>query len=399
MPPVSRMMATLGFLVLTACGAGSSNSGEPPPPETLPPPPPDPPPAGVIGDGEIQTIVSEVHAASTTPALGVVVVYLGTVAETAVAGLRSAEAEDEVTPGDSWHIGSLTKAMTGTLTAVLVEQGLIGWDTRPADVLTGIAADIHPDYANVTVTDLLTHRAGLTVDVLGVTDFDNIADSAPGTIIDKRRTWARDLLAQPAETPVGTFNYTNGGYIVVGSMLEAVTGDSWESLMTTLVFDGLAMTDAGFGSPGTEGVTDQPWGHANVNNNAIPVSPGPGSDNVKALGPAGTINTTVADYANFMLAHINGANAIGGLVPASTFGFLQSSPAGNYAIGWFAGAEPGVGRVLTHDGSNTRWYARVRLLPDIDGGYLIVTNSAVPTALNAVDTMDRLLQERLLASQ
>lgn len=395
-------MAFIVVLFLAACAGDDTPPVERPAPITLPPPPADPPPAGVIGDGRLQLLVDEVHAESTTPALGAVVVYLGTVAESAATGLRSAGFEDEVTPGDSWHIGSLTKAMTGTLTAVLVEQGVISWDSRPVDVLTDIAADIHPDYAEVTVADLLSHRAGITADVVGATDFDDIADSAPSTVIEKRRTWSRDLLSLPAATPVGTYTYTNGGYIIVGSMLEAATGDTWESLITSLLFDALSMPGTAFGSPGTPGLADQPWGHANVNNNPIPVSPGPGSDNVKALGPAGTVNTTFADYARFMLAHIDGANGVDGLVPADAFAFLQT-PTGadaDYGIGWFVIEQPGgVGLTLTHDGSNTRWLARVRLLPDLNGGYLIVTNSVIPSAINAVNALDTRLQERLLASQ
>ncbi len=399
---VPRAAAILGMLFLAACGGGDNSPPiERTPPISLPPPPPGPPAAGIVGDGRLQSIVDELLAASRTPALGVVVVNFGTVAESAAAGLRSADADTEVTAGDSWHIGSLTKAMTGTLTAVLVEQGAISWDTRPGDVLTDIAGDILPEYANITVADLLSHRAGVTSDVIGVTDFNDIADSAPGTVIEKRRIWSRDLLATPAETPAGVFNYTNGGYIIVASMLESVTGDPWESLVTSLVFDALAMPDTAFGSPGTPGETDQPWGHANVNNNPIPVSPGPGSDNVIALGPAGNVNTTFDDYARFMIAHINGANGVGSVVPADAFTFLQTPPpGGDYAVGWYAAELPGgIGRSLTHDGSNTRWLARVRLLPDIDAGYLIVTNSVIPFAIDTVNTVDTLLEERLLASQ
>ena len=139
--------------------------------------------------------------------------------------------------------------MTGTLTAVLVEQAVISWDTKPADVLTGIANNIHPDYATVTVADLLSHRAGITVDVLGVTNWSEINDNAPGTVVDKRLIWAEDMLSIPASSPVGTYNYSNGGYIIVGAMLEALTGDTWENLITTHVFNPLGMNDTEFGAP------------------------------------------------------------------------------------------------------------------------------------------------------
>ncbi len=53
----------------------------------------------------------------------------------AAAGVRIRGGDAPVTPDDLWHMGSNTKAMTATLAARLVEQGVIGWDSTIGTVL------------------------------------------------------------------------------------------------------------------------------------------------------------------------------------------------------------------------------------------------------------------------
>ena len=55
--------------------------------------------------------------------------------------------------------------------------------------------------------------------------------------------------------------YSNQGYAIVGAMLEKITGQDYETLMTEKLFKPLHMDTAGFGPPGTTDKVDQPWGH------------------------------------------------------------------------------------------------------------------------------------------
>jgi D-alanyl-D-alanine carboxypeptidase len=130
------------------------------------------------------------------------------------------------------------------------------------------------------------------------------------------------------------------------------------------------------------------------------VEPGPGSDNVVALGPAGTVHTTMADYAKFMNLHIDGARGIDGLVTAQSFEFLHGPPVGSaYAIGWiFWNAPNDGGRVLAHTGSNRLWIAQVRLLPDIETGIFLVVNAWTADAQRAMNRLERQIVERVLAT-
>ncbi len=391
------------LIFVAACGGGGSGGASNPPPITggpgIPPSPMDP---GVLGDGTMTALVENVRDRHGLPALTAIIVAQGQIADQAASGVRSINNSALVTTADRWHLGSITKAMTATLAAILVEQSVISWDTTPLDIWPELAASMHPQYQSVTVVDLLSHQAGLRLAIDRIPSIQQIADSAPGSIIDKRRIWAKELLELTPANATGIFRYTNAGYIIVGSMLETVTGSEWETLMTDQLFGPLGMTQTGFGAPGTAGQFDQPYGHREENGVLITVPPGPGADNPRALGPAGTVHTTLSDYAQYMFAHIEGERGIPGLVTAETFQFLHT-PVRNssYALGWeiddsLPWAE---GPVISHSGSNLRWWANAGLVPGLNVGVLMVTNAANDAAQDGSDELGQLLVQRILNSQ
>ena len=397
----TRILPVLILLFLSACG-GSGGSPSSPPNGGPPSPPPSPIDPGVLGDSRIGELVAKIRDRHELPALGAIIVASGVIVEQAVDGRRSINSSVTVATTDKWHLGSVSKAMTATLAAILVEQSMLSWDTTPLDVWPEDAATMHAAYQNVTVVDLLSHQAGLQPDQGMIPSIALTADAAPGTVIEKRRLWAKELLELNPANAVGEFNYANGGYIVVGAMLETLTGQPWETLMMSNVFQPLGMLDTGFGAPGTSGQFDQPWGHWVQGGQLTSLSPGPGADSQQAIGPAGTIHTTMSDYALFMFAHLEGELGIPGLVSADTFQFLHQPVGGHdYALGWrvddtHAWAQ---GPLLFHLGTNLRWVANAGLVPGLNTGVLIVSNSGNQAALDASDEMASLLLERVLQSQ
>src|SRR5262249_34449614 len=76
------------------------------------------------------------------------------------AGVRKFGGEATITIDDQFHIGSDTKAMTATLLAMLVEEGKLVWGSTLAQIYPDLAENMHPDWKDVTLEQLLTHRAG-----------------------------------------------------------------------------------------------------------------------------------------------------------------------------------------------------------------------------------------------
>ena len=379
-------------VLLTACGGGGGSDTITPAPDPNPPPP-----VGTLGDGRLGELVEWTRATYGLPAMATVVVHNGHVVEVAAEGVRSAAATERVTTSDRWHLGSLTKSLTSSLAGVLVEMSVVTWDTRPLDIWPELSATIHPQLQNITLRHLLSHTSGLRR-VNSVPS--QYGDLAPGSVSEKRRAFAAELLAEMPPGPVGRSSYSNGGYIVAAAMMETLMSASWESLLQDYVFAPLSITDAGFGAPGTSGLLDQPLGHWERGANYEPVSPGPDADNPQTLGPAGSVHMTLHDYAQFMLAHIAGARGIDGFLTANTFDELHRPINGGSALGWGVSdseLQPGAIQ-LTHAGSNLRWYAIVRLIPELDAGALFVVNAGGDLSDAAIDELEGLVGQRFLDS-
>ena len=381
--------------VLAACGGGS---GTEVPISDLVPEPTPPPPVGVLGDGRLGELVEWARSTHGLPAMAVVIVHDGRIVEMAAEGRRSAAAAVSVTTSDRWHLGSLTKGLTSSLAAALVEMSVLNWDTRPLDVWPELDMTIDSQLRDITLRQLLSHTAGLRR-VNSVPS--RFGDLAPGTVVEKRREFAAELLAEsPAET-IGQFSYSNGGYIVAGAMMETLMSASWEMLLQDYVFSPLSIVDAGFGAPGNAGALDQPLGHWDRGTSYEPVSPGLDADNPQVFGPSATVNMTMHDYAQFMLAHIAGARGVDGFLTASSFDTLHTPVTNGPALGWGVGQselEPGAIE-LVHDGSNLRWYAIVRLVPALNAGALFVVNAGGDLANAAIDALDDLVAQRFEDSQ
>jgi CubicO group peptidase (beta-lactamase class C family) len=384
------IVTALVALGCTACGGGGSAGPKPLPVSAAPS-------VGTIGDGRLAEITEWARDSQDLPAMAVLLVRNGEVIERAAVGRRSASSDVLVTTEDRWHLGSMTKAMSATLAAVLVEDGLITWDSTPAEVWPEMADEIHSGFRNATLRQFLSHTSGMKRD----DDYGPAGDRAPGPLIDKRRAWAERLLQQAPEFAAGEVNYSNVGYLVAGAMLEARGGASWETLLTTRVFAPLGMVQSGFGAPGTPGMLDEPLGHWSQRAGFAPIDPGSSDANIPAaMGPAGNAHSTLDDYARFMNAHLAGARGATGLVSAESFTTLHTAVASNYALGWGVATSMQTLNVsgLSHSGSTGRWYSVVWLVPSLDMGVVLVANGGGDRALAAIEALDERIRQRVMAT-
>jgi D-alanyl-D-alanine carboxypeptidase len=308
-------------------------------------------------------------------------------------GVRRAGHHEPVTAGDRWHLGSDTKAMTATLAALLVDEGKLRWSSTLGEVLSDWK--VHPALAKVTLDMLLAHRGGLPANAGWWSRFKMMYERDAAA---SRRRAVRAAL-RDAPKDVGAFRYSNLGYMVAGVMLERVTGMSWEALITQRLFAPLGMTSCGFGPPGTPGQVDQPWPHraGATGQDPQPVPPeGRGSDNPRAIGPAGSVHCSLRDWSRFVALHLGQPPDGRTLVSPASLAHLQEPwPGGNYARGWLVGRPPWAqGSTLAHSGSNTLNFARVAAAPSRQLAFLLVTNVAGARAEEAIETALRMLIER-----
>lgn len=375
---------------LVACGGGGDGKGP------APLPTPQAPAAGTLGDGRLDQILEWARNSQNLPAVAVIVIRRGQVVEKGAVGLRSALASVRVSTQDQWHIGSMTKSMTATLAAILVEDGLITWDTRPIDVWPEISGRIDSGFRDTTLRQLLSHTSGMKRD----DSYGPAENGAAGTLMQKRRAWAEEVLSQRPEFAAGTWSYSNIGFMVAGAMLEARAQTPYETLLTNRVFAPLGMTHSGFGTPGTPGALDQPLGHWSRASGFDPEQPTPANEDVLADTPAGLVHVTLDDFAAYLQAHLAGERGVGGILTTESFRTLHTVVANDYALGWSEVTNsPTLNtRTLGHNGSNLRWFSAMWFAPSLDVGVMLVTNGGGDRAGAGLTSLNQVLMARILAS-
>ncbi|PLX24324.1 MAG: penicillin-binding protein [Marinilabiliales bacterium] len=278
-------------------------------------------------------------------------------------GVRKIGSSEKLTTDDLIHLGSCTKAMTSALLATLVQNGEITWETTLTEVFPDLKGIIHEDYYNITLHQLVTHRARVPANAKDWRLFQNLE------IKERRVKMIEDNLTEPSQIAKGKFNYSNLGYMIAGSMAEKITGLSWEILMQDRLFEPLGMSSAGFGAPGTPDQTDQPWGHYK----SAETWQSWQVDNPEAIGPAGSVHCSFKDWAKFISLQLPKKKS--SIINHDQLSFLID-PIGDYASGWYVQERSWANGIsFFHNGSNNFWYTAVWVAPEINRAFMVGTNS------------------------
>jgi CubicO group peptidase (beta-lactamase class C family) len=323
------------------------------------------------------SLASEVLKDPSIPAVGIVLIRHGRIADEAVAGVRARDNPVPVRRSDLWHIGSDEKAMTATMIARLVERGVLSWSTPLSKLIPELSTAMRADYRNVNLVELLAHRAGLR-DLIDSDYYERLYhDLRPMHV--QRVDYVKMALSWPPAYPPGTdAKYSNRGTVIAALAAEDATGVNYKTLMQRELFAPLGMRSPRFDPPkpgelaGHDGASAKYGLHA---------------DNPPVDAPAGEVRLTLDDWAKFAIDQMEGDHGRGRLLKKSTYELLHTAQAGTvFGLGWgVRDTLDGVnGRFLTHAGSNGYWYARIVLAPDQENGFLIVTNSASADAQKAV---------------
>ena len=176
---------------------------------------------------------------SNAPGATAIVVKDGAVVFRKAYGLANVELGVPMRPEMVFEIGSVTKQFTSTAILMLVDQGRVALD-----------ADIHkylPEYPDkgvtITVEHLLTHTSGIksyTNDPKWLTMWRQ--DLTVPQIIDL----TKDV---PLEFQPGTkWNYDNTGYVMLGAIIEKISGLSYADFVRQHIFEPLGMAHTSYGS-------------------------------------------------------------------------------------------------------------------------------------------------------
>lgn len=240
---VARRRSLVSLLMPGLLGLSLACGGEAPPSSPPPPPPPSPPEIPITGPAvpELQAMdqaVTSLMRAWKIPGGAVAVTYHERLVYARGFGYADTLTGATVQPDALFRIASVSKPFTSVGLLRLAAAGQIDLDAPAFSLIPEITppagATVDPRLANITVRQLLWHVGGWDRDASGDPVFQNAQiATALGTA---RPASATDIIrymeGRPLDfDPGGRYAYSNFGYMVLGRILEHVTGQPYETWM------------------------------------------------------------------------------------------------------------------------------------------------------------------------
>ena len=292
-------------------------------------------------------------------------------------GVRAVGRPEPVDQHTIFAIGSNTKLFTAVTAGIQVDEGRMRWDDRAIDHLPGF--QLHDPWATreIRIDDLLSHRSGL---------------GRRGDLLWYGTAWSRDEILErirylePNAGFRGEFGYQNLMFLAAGEAVAAAAGHSWDQVVRDRIFQPLGMHHS------STSVVHLPNGgnvatpHMASDGGPVPVS----WRNLDSVAPAGSINSSAMDMTRWLrmlladgefeelrilssgaLAEIHTPRT---LIPISPDPRLPSLRFQTYALGVVASDYGGV-KLMTHTGGIDGMLSLVGYVPELDVGWVILTNT------------------------
>jgi len=327
------------------------------------------------------------------PGMAVAIVKNGKVVYAKGYGVRKLGDPAPVDENTLFGIGSNTKAFTAAALATLVDAGKISWDDPVFERLKGF--EMYDPYVSkeMRIRDLLCHRSGL-----GLGEGDLMF--WPHTTFTRDEVVYRLRFLKPATSFRTTYAYNNLMFLTAGQVVAEVSGQSWDDYIKEKIFAPLGMNNSNTSNSLFSPSGNWAYPHSKVDGK-LQVIP---FENLDNAGPAGSINSSIADMSKWVLLQLNHGKFPGAenrlfserssntmwaqqmIVPVrpapEEIKVLQAHFAG-YGMGW--GLRDYRGRKLVgHTGGVAGFVTRVMLVPEENLGVIILTNAESDIAFDSV---------------
>ncbi|MFW6129261.1 MAG: serine hydrolase [Candidatus Aminicenantaceae bacterium] len=323
------------------------------------------------------------------PGMAVAIVKDGKVVLAKGYGVKNFSKKDKVDEKTLFAIASNTKAFTAASLAILVQEGKIQWDDKVRQYLPYFK--LYDPYVTeeMTVRDLLCHRSGLRTfsgDLLWYETSYN-----PVEVIKRAR------YLKPGFSFRSEYGYSNIMFMAAGEVVAKASGQSWENFVKEKIFKPLGMKSSNMGITELKKHTNIAEAHYVYLDGKTLSVPYTTSDN---CGAAGSINSSVIEMAQWLKMLLNkgvfhnqrllnedsiwemwASHNINRVHPSSKKLFPKTHFK-SYGLGWGLMDYHGY-KIISHGGGLDGMISRVALVPEINLGLVILTNSInnLPPAL------------------
>ena len=285
--------------------------------------------------------------------------------------LSSGEPVDEHT---QFGIASVSKNMTSATLGKLVDQGLINWDDKVADIIPWFQLSDSYATANVTIHDLLTHQVGIGRMLGNRLQF--MTHRSTEELLYRMRFHDFE---QPFRSD---YVYSNVMYTLAGYIVTEVTGMEWGEYLRNEFFNKMDMNRSNTSISDLD-EENAAWPHQYIDGEVVEI-PRRSWDNA---APAGGVNSTVCDMAQWMRMQLGEAGNWNGrsILSSETIRDIQTpkislssgtpvAPQRSYGYGFSISDYNGT-RLLSHGGATDGFNTIFMLVPEKNMGIIAVTNS------------------------
>lgn len=286
-------------------------------------------------------------------------------------------------------IGSLTKSFTALLVRQAIDAGQLDADAPVQRYLVWFRVADAEASARITLRHLLNQTSGFS-------RADGIAPLLQGSTASIEEL-ARGLSTVSLNRPVGErFEYSNLNFVLLGAVLQAVSGRTWQYLIEKQVLQPLQMTHSytDHGAARQAGMTSQHriWFGLPVQQQ-VSLLP--------AFAPTGSLVASAGDMATYLQMLLAGGNGPAGrvittdgvaqlLAPAAKPGrstLLSADFQFRYGEGWFVGPFGGAADARWHLGNLASFAAWMVLLPDTQQAVVLLINANTELPFNEVNAV------------
>ncbi len=325
------------------------------------------------------------------PGLAVAVVKDSAVVWVKGFGYRDVEKKLPVTGETLFAIGSCTKAFTAVAVGQLADEDKVDLEEP---VITYIPTfKMYDDYVtnHMTPTDLMCHRSGLPRH-----DFVWY-----GKDLSRKELLDRLQYLEPSRGFRSAYQYQNLMFMTAGILVEDVSGVKWETFVQKGILDPLEMTSSNFSVTDIQKAENFSYPYSKKDDKMIRIP----FRTIDAMGPAGSINSSVLEMSNWMIMHLNKGGFNGKEIVSDSFLKKAHAPQmvssqsltdeiffSSYGLGWGITSYRGHYR-CSHGGGIDGFISDVTIYPRDGIGIVVLTNfdGAAITGVVRNYIVDRLL--------
>lgn len=308
------------------------------------------------------------------------------VLEMGVSGVREFRTRDSIRITDRFYAGSGSTAFTAYLAAKLIDAGKLSWATPIVKALPEVNGKTMKIYHAMTIHQLLAQKAGIRP----YTQPEDLKQlpAFPGSRSEQRRAFATLALKQPPLLIVDSSQpvYSLAGTVIAASMMEKITGKSWEELISTYINKPLHIT-ARFGQPRLVDSL-QPLGHLESYGSLQPSSP---ATTMSVIAPATDINISLKDYVVFMQDMLKALQKKRSSISQASAEHLLDPVPGN-SMGWETDTWKKM-RVHYFLGKSDLFSNYTTIVREKNIGIIVLCNSGTVSGKSAVLNFGRVLRE------